>query len=137
MRSAVRRRPGEAAGFGLIEVLVAIMLVSAVVVPAMSSVASFLRSTRQSSLEAQALDLARSTIEALKDLGPNAFSQGASVIEVASPDGKTSFDVERVLSVYDEDSGSSLWQVTVSVYEHPKSEVDSPVCALTTLIYPQ
>lgn len=124
-------------GFTLVEVLIALLLIALVIVPAMSTIANLLENTVKRDVKAQALDLARSTIEALKDLGADTFSKGTSVTTVTSSDGNRSFDIERVMRIYDEDSGSRLWEVTVSVYEHPMSDNATPLCSLTTLIYPQ
>lgn len=124
-------------GFTLVEVLIALLLTALVLVPAMSAMANLLGNTVKRDVKAQALDLARSTIEALKDLGADAFSKGTSVTTVTSFDGNGSFDIERVMQIYDEDSGSRLWEVTVSVYEHPMSDSATPLCSLTTLIYPE
>ena len=124
-------------GFTLIEVLVAVMLVTLLLVPAMSSIAGLLTNKAKGDAKAEALDLARSRIEAVKTLSADAFSKGTSLVTVTSPGGSRSFDIERVMQVYDEDSGNRLWAVTVSVYEHPKSDGATPLCSLTTLIYPQ
>lgn len=124
-------------GFTLVEVLIALLLIGLLLVPAMSAIASLLGGTAKRDIKAQALDLARSTVETMKVLSADAFSEGTAITTVTNSDGSPPFDVERVLRPYDEDSRNTLWEVTVSVYEHPMSDNPSPLCSLTTLLFPQ
>lgn len=44
------------------------------------------------------------------------------------------------MRVYDWDPSNpsnKLWEVTVSVYKHPMTDDATPLCSLTTLMYPQ
>ncbi|MGE5571854.1 MAG: prepilin-type N-terminal cleavage/methylation domain-containing protein [Bacteroidota bacterium] len=132
---------GSSRGFSLVEVLVALLLVAILVVPAMSSIASMVTTVARRSADAQALELARSTLEAIKALDAGSFSTDpVPPVTVTTADGRMSFDVERVMRVRDEDPSnpaSKLWEVTVSVYEHPMSDGATPLCSLTTFVYPQ
>ncbi|MGE5593053.1 MAG: prepilin-type N-terminal cleavage/methylation domain-containing protein [Betaproteobacteria bacterium] len=128
-------------GFTLVEVLVALLLAAILLVPAMSSIAGMLTTKAREDVKAQALELARSTLEAIKALDSSSFSEDpVSPLTVTTPDGRASFDIERVMRVYDwdpSDPSNKLWEVTVCVYEHPVTDDATPLCSLTTLIYPQ
>lgn len=128
-------------GFTLIEVVIALLLVALLLIPAMSSVAGMLANKTKRDEKTQALELARSSIEAAKALYADGFQEGTTITTVSI--GANSFDVRRVMidrSNADEgvaNLGNTLWEVTVSVYKHPFTDNAEPLCSLTTLIYPQ
>ncbi len=127
---------GSIRGFTLIEVLIALALMSVVLLPAMSAVATLARSETRSETRTHAVELARSAIEAMKSLDAASFEAGSVLTTVSGPGGRGSYDVERVLTVSDEDDfGNRLWEVSVSVYSHPRDEDAQALCTLATLIY--
>ncbi|MEW6229456.1 MAG: type II secretion system protein [Bacillota bacterium] len=124
-------------GFTLIEVLIALMLIGVLLIPAMSSIATLIANKVRGESRAEALELARSAIEAVKALDAGSFAAGRTVVTVTGPSGRASYDVERLLAVRDEDPSNPanrLWEVTVSVYEHPMQDDALSLCSLTTFI---
>lgn len=144
---ASREHCRGSSGFTLIEVLVALLLIGLVLVPAMSAIASLLRSTARQDATAHASELARSTLEALRELPAGAFQEGTTITTVSVSDESTPLDVERIIRPYDEyDEGGAaggtsvavtLWEATVRVYKHPMSDNPTPLSSLTTLLFPQ
>lgn len=113
------------------------MLVGVLLIPAMSSIATLIANKIRGENRAEALELARSTIEAVKSLDAGLFAAGRTVVTVTGSRGRASYDVERLLAVRDEDSSNPancLWEVTVSVYEHPMQDDAPSLCSLTTFI---
>lgn len=124
-------------GFTLLEVLIALALIGVLLVPAMSSTATLLANKARGESRAEALELARSAMEAIKGLNAGAFVAGRTLTTVRGPGGRASYDVERTLAIRDQDPkdpGNRLWELTVTVYAHPKRDGVSGLCSLTTYV---
>lgn len=122
-------------GFSLVEVLIALALISVILLPALSSIATLVTNQARGETRAEALELARSAVEAVKSLDPGSFEAGSTITTVAGPGSDTSYDVERTLTVRDEDDlGNRLWEVTASVYGHPKADGAPALCSMSTFV---
>ncbi len=136
-RGVVGTRAANPRGFTLVEVLVALGLVVFVLVPVMTSLVGLLGDRARSEGKREALEFARSAIEAARNLGPDSFAEGRTITTVTGPSGQTLYDVEKTLAVRDEhplDPAVRLWEIGVAVYRSPRQVGAPALCSLETLI---
>lgn len=126
----------------LIEVLIALVIVSAAIIPLMGVLGMGVGGAARADEMSYVTDLAREWMEDVKTAGAQDLEAGTVtwVVSRAGEGGRghTQYEVVRAVTAVDTAGENSLWLVTVSVHRYPRpepAEYGKLLVSLSTYLY--